>query len=137
MSNSPRAAKAFIGFFFIIWCTITFGMGFNSLEWGAPFIFVLVPFLFGIIGIFFCLCLMKGDFTPSLPRTYTSMPFDRSTGDSSYPSDHREQRTIYQVPNRCPSCGASLSTEDVDYVGPLQIRCPYCSATVDVEEKRF
>jgi hypothetical protein len=137
MSGSPRAVKAFIAFFFVIWCALTFGAAYNSYEWGVPFIFVLTPFLFGVFGLFFCLCLMRADFTSPLPRTYTAAPFSGPTGDSSYSSDHLEQRTIYQVPNRCISCGASLSTEDVDWVGPLQIRCPYCSATMDVEEKRF
>ena len=35
-----------------------------------------------------------------------------------------------RLPEKCPSCGASLSHEDIDWTGPLEARCNYCGGTV-------
>jgi hypothetical protein len=138
MATSTRTGNLVGVCFMLLWCTIAFGMGLTALQFGAPFIFVLVPFGMGLFGIVFCLALMKGrSSTMSTyqgsqyrPITYTGDSFSRE--DSSRA---RERRTIYQVPSKCPSCGAAISTEEVDWVGPLQAKCPYCMATIDVEER--
>lgn len=54
------------------------------------------------------------------------------------PERHRRQSTrsdgstmqTVRLPERCPSCGASLSHESIDWVGPLEAECNYCGATV-------
>ena len=48
-----------------------------------------------------------------------------------------DRRIIYQVPNKCPECGGSLSNEEVDWVGPLQAKCPFCRTTVEAQPKEF
>ena len=57
--------------------------------------------------------------------------------DSSFSSSARDRKAIYQAPSVCSSCGASISTEDVDWVGPLQLKCPYCGYIMEAEEKNF
>jgi hypothetical protein len=48
-----------------------------------------------------------------------------------------DRRIIYQVPNKCPECGGSLSNEEVDWVGPLQAKCPFCRTTVEAQPTEF
>lgn len=38
-------------------------------------------------------------------------------------------RTV-RLPAKCPSCGASLSQEDIDWTGPLEEKCNYCGSVV-------
>ena len=131
--SGSTAGKAVAVCFFIMWVIITFGMGFTFLQWGAPGIIGIVPFMMGIFGIVMCIAILKAKSTAKrLPRLGSG--YSISTGDSMYverPSVS-ERKVIYQVPERCPSCGAPLSDEEVDWVGPLQARCPYCFATVNV-----
>ncbi|MFW9910387.1 MAG: hypothetical protein ACFFEF_17665 [Candidatus Thorarchaeota archaeon] len=44
-------------------------------------------------------------------------------------TDGTEIKTV-RLPERCPSCGAALSHEGIDWIGPLEARCNYCGGTV-------
>lgn len=44
-------------------------------------------------------------------------------------SDGSEIKTV-RLPDKCPECGAALSQEGIDWVGPLEAKCNYCGATV-------
>ena len=44
-------------------------------------------------------------------------------------SDGREMTTV-RLPEKCPSCGAGLSYEGIDWTGPLEAKCNYCGNTV-------
>ncbi|MGV9169956.1 MAG: hypothetical protein ACOC38_08480 [Promethearchaeia archaeon] len=54
------------------------------------------------------------------------------------PEEHRRESNVsdsssmqsVRLPEKCPSCGASLSHEAIDWVGPLEAKCSYCGATV-------
>jgi hypothetical protein len=40
------------------------------------------------------------------------------------------QMTTVRLPDRCPSCGAAISQEGIDWVGPLEAKCSYCGGTL-------
>ena len=44
---------------------------------------------------------------------------------------------VYEVPERCSNCKASLNSEIIEWVGPLTIQCPYCRTTQKAEKKRI
>ncbi len=50
-------------------------------------------------------------------------------------SDGREMTTV-RLPEKCPSCGAGLSHEGIDWTGPLEAQCSYCGATVRASFER-
>ncbi|TFF91719.1 hypothetical protein EU546_08250 [Candidatus Thorarchaeota archaeon] len=37
---------------------------------------------------------------------------------------------MVRLPQECPKCSAPLSSESIDWVGPLEAKCSYCGATV-------
>lgn len=43
---------------------------------------------------------------------------------------------IHEPPSFCRSCGASISLENVEWVGPLTVKCPYCGATMPTVKRR-
>ncbi len=47
-----------------------------------------------------------------------------------------EIRTV-RLPSKCPSCGATLSPEDIDWIGPLEAKCAYCGGVVHARLERL
>jgi hypothetical protein len=43
---------------------------------------------------------------------------------------HGSRTTTVRLPIECPSCGAQVSHESVDWTGPLEAQCGYCGATM-------
>lgn len=51
-------------------------------------------------------------------------------------NDARKEKTfIHEPPRFCSDCGASLSAEGIEWVGPLSVKCPYCGATQATEKR--
>jgi hypothetical protein len=127
--------------FFILWCGIAFAMGIFAYQAGAPIIFPIFASAMGVFGILFCLRVNKqmGQKKPLRKRPVYGYgdEYVTVTGDSrdSNLRPHGREKSVYQAPSLCTSCGASLSTDDVDWVGPLQLQCPYCNATIDAKER--
>jgi predicted RNA-binding Zn-ribbon protein involved in translation (DUF1610 family) len=48
----------------------------------------------------------------------------------------REVIVTRKAPESCYKCGASLNPQEVEWVGPDQVRCPHCGATMAVETER-
>ena len=44
-------------------------------------------------------------------------------------TDGSEMKTV-RLPERCPSCGAAISQEGIDWTGPLEAKCSYCGGTL-------
>ncbi|MFX1561510.1 MAG: hypothetical protein ACFFBL_13045 [Promethearchaeota archaeon] len=47
----------------------------------------------------------------------------------------KEKSFVHEPPRFCADCGASLSSEDIEWVGPLSVKCPYCGATHATEKR--
>jgi len=54
---------------------------------------------------------------------------------STRTSESRERSYVHEPPTFCKDCGASLSAEAIEWVGPLTVKCPYCSATHPTEKR--
>ncbi len=57
--------------------------------------------------------------------------FSRTRGQPMDIEMSGEKIFIHEPPETCSSCGAGISTETVEWVGPLRIKCPYCGATLN------
>lgn len=47
----------------------------------------------------------------------------------------KEKSYVHEPPRFCKDCGASLSSEEIEWVGPLSVKCPYCGATHATEKR--
>ena len=47
----------------------------------------------------------------------------------------KEKSYIYEPPRFCSECRAPLSSEEIEWVGPLSVKCPYCGATHATEKR--
>ncbi len=50
--------------------------------------------------------------------------------------DGSEVRTV-RLPEKCPTCSAALSSQDIDWTGPLEARCNYCGGTVQARFEKI
>ncbi|MBS3795264.1 MAG: hypothetical protein KGY80_10220 [Candidatus Thorarchaeota archaeon] len=104
---------------------------FFDLFFGFSTIFFLFPVIFFIIFVVVIVRVCQGisqstsGFTVQ-PPSYVIPERHRREGTRS---DGSTMQTV-RLPERCPSCGASLSHESIDWVGPLEAKCSYCGATV-------
>ena len=109
-------------------------MQIDSFPW---FLFDL---MFFIVPIFFCLVFVLmarafckfGSSTKTMMEGFTVRPPPHVIPDeyqSGSHSDGSDIRTV-RLPNYCPKCGAALTHEDIDWVGPMEARCNYCGGTV-------
>lgn len=48
----------------------------------------------------------------------------------------REVMVTRKAPDTCLRCGASLNPQEIEWVGPDQIRCPHCGSTMSIETER-
>ena len=47
----------------------------------------------------------------------------------------KEKSYIHEPPRFCTECGASINSEQIEWVGPLSVKCPYCGATLATEKR--
>ena len=50
-------------------------------------------------------------------------------------TETRERSYVHEPPSFCKDCGASLSSESIEWVGPLTIKCRYCGASHATEKR--
>jgi predicted RNA-binding Zn-ribbon protein involved in translation (DUF1610 family) len=120
--------------FQILWTSIALGIGILIISFNPDAIlilFSLIPFGMGFLGILNIIYIIKS----------WNDPMKTSVGNlrshTIRPNSVSRQKSVYRTPPICPSCGADINTETVDWVGPLQAKCPYCGATVDADERKF
>jgi len=126
--------------FGLIWTGMAFTMGMLMLDFAAtwptdfgpsPYLFAWIPFAFAAAGI---ICIV-GSIWGYVKEDDISGPEDvqiTSVADPSFDefgshrsSGYRPVPTI-DIPDTCGRCGAELSYEDINWVGPLAFECPHC-----------
>lgn len=137
--STPPLFKIVIGCFFALFFMIAIGMGITAFNSGAPLIIAITTIGMGSVALLFGIAILSSGNKSSMPEPPA---FDLPTPDrGDYLVGQRTtdfgRKIVFQVPSKCPDCGANLSEEDIEWVGPLQARCPYCSATVDAKEREL
>ena len=62
-------------------------------------------------------------------------PIFRSAG---YRSERTVERNfVHEPPAFCAGCGGNITSEDVEWVGPLSVKCPYCGATLPTTKREI
>jgi hypothetical protein len=96
--------------------------------------FVIIPIIFVVIVIvvFVTVCRGGARIAGNVARGFTM-----EAPAFVIPEQHRgqtrsdgSQMTTVRLPERCPSCGASISQEGIDWIGPLEAKCTYCGGTL-------
>jgi hypothetical protein len=109
-------------------------MQFDFFPW------ILFDLMFLIVPIFICIIFavilrvfckfssssqkMREGFTVQPPSHVIPEEYRRDSH-----TDGSDFRTV-RLPNHCPNCGAAITHEDIDWVGPLEAKCNYCGGTV-------
>ncbi len=74
---------------------------------------------------------------PTPPETFTvHAPEHVIPPEHRVRADGADIRTV-RLPTKCPECGAVVSHETIDWVGPLEAACNYCGATVRAKFERI
>jgi len=103
-------------------------------------LFLIIPIFFIVIFIIIAVtvCRSGARVAGNVARGFTmnAPPFaipERQRGQTR--ADGTEMTTV-RLPERCPSCGASISQESIDWVGPLEAKCTYCGGTLRARFER-
>ena len=100
----------------------------GDLEVGTILFYVLVvPMISFLVGAGIIVYGMRDSMSQS------GMGFFASA--SMRTRESKERTYIHEPPRFCKDCGASLSAESIEWVGPLTVRCPYCGATHPTEKR--
>ena len=97
-------------------------------------IFIIVVTIVIIVAV----CRGSAGIARGVARGFTmeAPPFaipDRHRGQTR--SDGSEMTTV-RLPEKCPSCGAGISQEGLDWTGPLEAKCNYCGGTLRAKFER-
>lgn len=131
MSSGKRIATMVIGM--IVMVGGFFG-GFMQFFWidthnvGTILFYVMVvPMISFLVGAGIILYGMK-DSMPS--RGFGMFGMMGASNEAQ-----KEKSYIHEPPRFCTECGASINSEQIEWVGPLSVKCPYCGATLATEKR--
>ncbi|MFW9960517.1 MAG: hypothetical protein ACFFDV_05835 [Candidatus Thorarchaeota archaeon] len=132
-SSGKRIATMTIGMIVIVG---GFFGGFMQFFWVDPrdvgtilFYVLVIPMISALIGMGIILYGIR-DSLGKVGRVGLS-------GYRQTPTASREKSYIYEPPRFCKDCGAALTSEGIEWVGPLSIKCPYCGATQATEKREI
>lgn len=91
------------------------------------FYVLVVPMISFLLGSAIIVYGMKDSMARSGMGLFTSASVRRT--------ETRERSYVHEPPSFCKDCGASLSAESIEWVGPLTVKCPYCGATHPTEKR--
>jgi len=92
------------------------------------FFVIFIIFIVIFVGITVTICRRGASSARVVARGFTmeAPPFvipGRHRGKTR--SDGSEMTTV-RLPEKCPSCGAAISQEGIDWTGPLEAKCNHC-----------
>lgn len=96
--------------------------------------FIIIPIIFVVVFIVIVVTVCR---TGTRVAGNVARGFTLEAPSFVIPERYRGQRrsdgsqmTTVRLPERCPTCGAAISQEGIDWVGPLEAKCNYCGSTV-------
>jgi len=114
---------------------------FSSIFNAFSMMFVIIPiFVFVIIIIVFATVCRSGARVAGNVARGFAMEAPAFVIPERYRGQTRSdgsQMTTVRLPEKCPSCGASISQEGIDWVGPLEAKCTYCGSTLRATFERL
>jgi hypothetical protein len=132
MSSGKRIATMVIGIIIMVGGFFGGFIGFFWLEdpdVGTILLYMMVvPMISFLVGAGIIIYGMKD----SLPTRRIGLFGMMGTSSAEAP---KEKSFIHEPPRFCSDCGATLSSEDIEWVGPLSVKCPYCGATHATEKR--
>ncbi len=102
------------------------------------FFVIFIIFIVIFVGVTVTVCRRAAGIARGVARGFTmeAPPFvipDRHRRKTR--SDGSEMTTV-RLPEKCPSCGAGISQEGIDWTGPLEAKCNYCGNTLRAKFER-
>jgi hypothetical protein len=132
MSSGKRIATMVIGMIVMVGGFFGGFMGFFWLDdpdvGTILFYMMVIPMMSFLIGTGIIMYGMKD----TMRRTRFGL-FGMMTDASN--DTPKEKTYIHEPPRFCTDCGAALSAEGIEWVGPLTVKCPYCGATHATEKR--
>ena len=126
--SGQTLGKVFCVCFLLIWISGPLYFALDILLHGGPLIMAVMGGGMAFLGIIMMIGVLTGTFRSQSSPDSTGPPeLSGHVGESA--------AVVYGPPTTCPSCGAELSEENVDWVGPLRLQCPYCGATIDAVKR--
>ena len=102
------------------------------------FIIISIIFVVVFVVVMFAVCRGSAGIARGVARGFTM-----EAPSFVIPDQHRGQRrsdgsemTTVRLPQKCPSCGAAISQEGIDWTGPLEAKCNYCGGTLRAKFER-
>jgi hypothetical protein len=111
----------------------------------TPTFILWMPAIVLTFPLLFCICLMRTANRRHKTEAEKAEVYRYRDETMIYTGDYeidskpetKEPEKVYLIPAECPSCNKPISSEQVDWVGPLKAKCPYCEAIIKAKEKTF
>ena len=102
---------------------------FNDMFQFISTMMIVFVIIFAVVFIVVAVKICKGGANVASGFTLEAPSFVLPQSREGTRSDESQMKTV-RLPDKCPNCGAALSHETIDWVGPMEARCNYCSGTV-------
>lgn len=102
----------------------------DTYDVGTILFYVLVvPMISALVGI--------GVILYGMRKSVGQMGLIRFVPNRQMTAVSREKSYVYEPPRFCSDCGAAITSEGIEWVGPLSVKCPYCGATLSTEKREI
>ncbi|MGY5860611.1 MAG: hypothetical protein RTU63_14675 [Candidatus Thorarchaeota archaeon] len=122
---------------FDLWDPFTF---FDDIFGNFMTMFIVISIIFVVVFVIITFVVCRGGF--SIARGIAS-GYTMEAPSFAIPDKHRgktrsdgSEMTTVRLPEKCPSCGAAISQEGIDWTGPLEAKCNYCGGSLRAKFER-